>query len=65
MRREVNAMIRDPVLREVVCPDFFRALASADLTASVLGNGILLFLKLELVESLAENLHCLRLVLDL
>ena len=65
VRREVDAVVGDPVLREVVGPDLLGALAGAHLAAAVLRHGVVLLLHLHLVETRAQHLERLRAVLDL
>src|SRR5579872_3127793 len=50
VRREVDPVIRDAVLREVVGADFLRALARAHLAAAVLRDRFLLLAHLHLVQ---------------
>ena len=63
--REVDAVIGDPVLREVVGADLLGALARADLAAAILGDRVLLLAQLHLVEPRPQHLHRLRAILDL
>src|SRR5262249_26007891 len=63
--REVDAMIGDAVFLEIAGPNFSRALARAHLAAPILRDRFLLLAQLHLVEARAQNLHRLRLVLDL
>src|SRR4029077_16800553 len=51
MGREIDPVIGDAVLREVVGPDLFRSLASADLAAAIFRDRFLLLAQLHLVQT--------------
>src|SRR5262245_40462535 len=63
--RQFDAMVGDPVLREVVRADLLRALPGADLGAPRFRDLRLLALALDLVEPRPQDPHCLLLVLEL
>ena len=65
VRRVVDPVIGDSVLREVVGADLLGSLARADLAATILRNCFLLLAQFHLVEPRAQHLHGLRAVLDL
>src|SRR5262245_25733385 len=54
VRREVDAVIGDAVLREIIGTDLLRTLARADLAAAIFGDRLLLFAQLHLVQPGAE-----------
>src|SRR5262249_55988016 len=60
-----DAVIGDPVLREVVGPDLFGAVARADLRLAAGGFARDLALALGLEDARAQDLHRLRAILDL
>ncbi len=65
MHRVADPMIGDAVLAEVVGPDLLGAFAGAHLGLPVLGDGIVLLLHLEVVETRSQHLHRLCAILDL
>ena len=65
VEREPDAVIGDAVLRVVVGADLLRALARADHAAALGADGGVLLLALDVEQAAAQDLHRLRLVLEL
>src|SRR5688572_7354786 len=65
VERQLDPMIRHTALREVVRPDFLRALSRPDLRAARGGELSLLLLALELVQPGAKDTHRLHAILQL
>src|SRR5436190_592713 len=63
--RELDAVIADAVLRIVVRADLLAPLARSDHSAALGGDRGVLLLALDVEEAAAENLQCLRFVLEL
>src|SRR5580704_5942393 len=65
MKCQADAMIAHAILRKIVSADFFGAVASFNLPATLGGNQRVLLLLLLFVETRAENAHGLSAILDL
>ena len=63
MTGEVNAVVGDTTLRKVVGANFLRTVSRAHHSAALFRDGLVLLLKLQVVEACLENTQSLCLIL--
>ena len=65
MKRKPDAVVGNPVLREIVGSDLLAPIAGTHHTLSFRADLRKLLFELHLVQARTENLHCFRAILDL